>query len=297
MDNKSPHRAGFVALVGRPNAGKSSLLNALVGEDLAIITPRAQTTRHRIKGILNGPGYQAVFSDTPGILEPAYAMHEKMMDVVSEACGDSDVIVYIIDAGNPEQQLMLPEDTNEKKFHLVIALNKIDLTNQQSLEALAVKLKQNHPDASVVPVSAEHHFNLHGLLEAITEALPESPPYYSEDELTDRNERFFVAELIREQILLNYREEIPYSVEVEVGTFRDKETLAEIYATVYVMRESQKAILLGHQGHAIKRTVTRARVKMEKFLDKKVFLDVTIKVNDNWRNDVKKLKRFGYGGR
>lgn len=289
------HKSGFVNIIGKPNVGKSTLMNAVIGEQLSIATHKAQTTRHRILGILNEPEYQIVFSDTPGILDPAYRMQERMMRFVESAFKDADVMVFITDTGekgevNPELQ----ERLNQLVVPLLVLLNKVDLSGQEEVAGYLKNLQEQLPKASILPVSALHNFNLDGVLEKIVELLPVAPPYYDKESLSDRPVRFFIAEMIREQILLNYKREIPYSCEVEIESFQEEKDLVRIRAIIYVARQSQKGILIGHQGERLKRVGTTARKDMEKFLDQKVFLELYVKVDENWRDHDRKLDKFGY---
>lgn len=290
------HRSGFVNIFGFPNVGKSTLMNALLGEKLSIITPKAQTTRHRIIGLLNGDDYQVVFSDTPGIIpEPGYLLQEAMMNTLHAALADADVVVYI---SQPDEAPAIETEFLSKiaraGFPLLICLNKIDLTSQDVVETLISQWKQLIPRADVIPISALHGFNTDGLLKHIVSLLPENPPYYPKDDLSDRPERFFVAEIIREKVLLNYHREIPYSVEVVINSFQEQENIVRIEANLLVARESQKGILIGHQGKALKKTGTTARLEIEKFLGKKVFLELFVKVKKDWRDNERDLNRFGY---
>jgi len=290
-----PHKSGYINIIGNPNAGKSTLMNALVGEKLSIITSKAQTTRHRILGIVNGENFQLIFSDTPGIIRnPAYKMHEIMNSFVETAMIDADIILFIADVKEKTDYTEIIERLKASLVPVFVLLNKIDLSNQPDVEALIAQWKQNLPDARVVPVAALHGFNISGLLDTIIELLPESPPYFPKDELTDKSMRFFVAEIIREKILLNYKQEIPYAVEVAVESYEESKDIIRIRAIIFAARESQKAILIGHQGSAIKKTGIMARTDIEEFVGRKVFLDLAVKVNKDWRDDENMLKRFGY---
>ena len=290
------HRAGFVNIVGKPNAGKSTLMNLLVGEKLAIITPKAQTTRHRIVGIVNAEDYQLVFSDTPGVLEPAYKLQENMLHQVNEALTDADVLIWLIDISELNEASEGEFATRLKSTGkpVIIALNKIDLANQQKLEAAVELCARILPGAEILPVSALHESGIDLLQRKLISLLPEGPPYYDKDQLTDRSERFFVSEIIREKILINYSREVPYSVEVVVTEFRESQEPLLIRAEIHVVRESQKAILIGHRGQALKKTGTEARKDIEAFLDRKVYLELFVKVSKDWRDSDTQLKRFGY---
>lgn len=288
------HKAGFVNIIGKPNVGKSTLMNALMGEDLSIITPKAQTTRHRIKGIMSGENYQIVFSDTPGILKPAYKLHNKMMQMVEHSFEDADLVVLVVESGEKRLDEEVLEKIKNYTGNLFIVLNKIDLSDQEKLEVAVEFWKQKLNPAEIIPVSAIEKFNLDILLNKIIAYLPVNPPYFSKEELSDRNERFFVSEIIREKILLNYKKEIPYCAEVVIDSFKDNKDIVRITALIYVMRESQKAIILGNKGEAIKRVGTQARKKIELLLQKKVYLELTVKISDDWRNNESQLKRFGY---
>ena len=290
------HKSGFVNIIGNPNVGKSTLMNELVGERLSIITSKAQTTRHRIMGIVNGDDFQIVYSDTPGILKPAYKMQESMMHFVSDALSDADVILYVTDTveRGDETSEAIVATLARGTTPVIVVINKIDLTTQEQLEELVGRWHDRLPSAAVVPVSALNRFNMEGLLDAIVARLPEGEPYYPKDTLTDRPLRFFASEIIREKILLNYQKEIPYSVEIAIEEYREEPTIDRIAATIYVARESQKAILIGRRGEMLKKVGTAARIDLEKFLDKKVFLQLFVKVSDNWRDSDKQLRRFGY---
>ncbi len=289
------HKAGFVNIIGNPNVGKSTLMNAFVGERLSIITPKAQTTRHRITGIVNGDDFQIVYSDTPGIIKPGYKLQEAMMKLVGTAFSDADILLYVTDVKeSPEKNTDYIERVNKTKVPVLLLINKVDLTNQQELELLVEKWKCLVPKAEIFPVSATNLFNLSPVLKRIVELLPESPPYYPKDELTDKSERFFAAEIIREKIFLNYQKEIPYSTEVQIEEFLEGEELLRISATILVARETQKSIIIGKKGAALKKTATAARMDMEKFFDRKVFLEIFVKVSKDWRDKETALKRFGY---
>ncbi len=288
------HKAGFVNIIGKPNVGKSTLMNKLIGENLSAVNPKAQTTRHRIKGIINADDYQIVISDTPGIMKPAYKLHEKMLNAVDETFSDADVMIYVAEIGEKDIELNLKEKLSQLKAPLFLVLNKMDTTDQHGLENAIEHWKNVLNWTELIPVSALHQFNIDYIIEKILKYLPESPPYYDKEQLTDRDERFFVTEIIREKILSLYQKEIPYSAQVMIDYFKDEPTISKIGATIFVTRESQKAIILGHKGEAIKRLGTLARKRMEEFLNRKVYLELTVKVNDNWRDDDKALKKFGY---
>lgn len=288
------HRAGFVSILGRPNVGKSTLMNILVGERLSVITDKAQTTRHRIKGILSGEDFQIVFSDTPGILKPYYKMHESMMSQVTEAIEDADIIIYVIDPEIRELDDTLQQLVQKDFRKLIIAINKVDLRTQPEIQQLISQWKGKLPQAEVIPVSALHQFNIRKIFEAIIENLPEHPAYYPKDELTDKSYRFLVSEIIREKILKIYQKEVPYSVEVVVDEFKEEEKITHIRALIYVARESQRIIIIGHRGRMIKRLGTDARKEIEDFLKQKVFLELSVKVDKDWRDNEQALKRFGY---
>jgi len=293
LENK--HRAGFVNIIGNPNAGKSTLMNALLGEKLSIVTPKAQTTRHRIMGILNGDDYQIVYSDTPGVLDPKYKLHEGMMKTVGTALIDADLIILVVDSSDKHQ---LHPGTLEKiqktEIPVFVVLNKFDLVGNEGSNAAFAIYKELLPNARIFPVSALEKIYVKELLEEITAQLPESPPYFPKDELSDRTTRFFCAEIVREKIFMNYDREIPYSTEVMIEEYIDEPEIARIRALIITERESQKRILIGHQGSMLKRVGTQARKDMESFIGKKVFLQMFVKVDDNWRNDVNRLKNFGY---
>jgi GTPase len=289
------HRSGFVNILGNPNVGKSTIMNALVGEKLSIITSKAQTTRHRIMGIVNGEEFQIVYSDTPGILKPQYKLQERMMTFVNTALSDADMILYITDVteryANEGEYIDKIKDSG---IPVIIAVNKVDLTNQADLEKIVESWHQAFPDSPVVPVSALKNFNLDSLLNAILAKLPESPPFFPKDQLTDKYERFFASEIIREKILVNYKKEIPYSVEIEIESFKEEKNILKIRALIHVARDSQKGIIIGHKGSMLKRVGTEARHDMEDFFKKKVFLELYVKVTKDWRDKPLILKRFGY---
>jgi GTP-binding protein Era len=289
------HKAGFVNIIGNPNVGKSTLMNALVGEKLSIITAKAQTTRHRILGIVNEDDYQIVFSDTPGIIKPAYELQSSMMDFVKSAFEDADILIYMAEVGEKELK-------NEAFFHRIIhseipvmlLLNKIDKSSQDEVEEKIEYWKNKVPNAEVFVISALEKFNVVAVFDKIKELLPEGPAFYPKDQLTDKPERFFVNEKIREKILIHYKKEIPYAVEVETEEFTEEEHIVRIRSIIMVERETQKGIIIGHKGAALKRVGAEARKDLEKFFEKKVFIELYVKVNKNWRSDKIQLKRFGY---
>ncbi|HPE43416.1 MAG TPA: GTPase Era [Bacteroidales bacterium] len=290
------HKAGYVNIVGNPNVGKSTLMNALVGEKLSIITSKAQTTRHRILGIVNGDNFQIVFSDTPGIIhQPAYKMHHVMNQFVETAFIDADLILFMVDISDPVQHhTSTIGKLQHSKVPVFVLINKIDLSDQPKVEQAVAFWNEALPGAAVFPLAALPGHNVAYLFEQILDKLPESPPYFPKDELTDKSMRFFIAEIIREKILLNYKQEIPYSVEVAVDAYEETEKLIRIQAIIFAARDSQKAILIGKQGSAIKKMGTQARTDIEEFVGKKVFLELSVKVNKNWRDDEQMLRRFGY---
>jgi GTPase len=292
---KMGHKAGFVNILGNPNVGKSTIMNALVGEKLSIITPKAQTTRHRIMGIVNGEDFQIVYSDTPGILKPKYKLQETMMHSVDSALSDADLILFVTDVTERiEDQNEYTEKIKVSGIPLIVVINKIDLTNQQELERLVEKWSGIFTESPVISLSALEKFNLETLLNTIISRLPESPPYFPKDQLTDKIERFFASEIIREKILFNYKKEIPYSVEIEIESFTEEENINKIRALIHVTRESQKGIIIGHKGSMLKRVGSEARKDMEDFFRKKVFLELYVKVTKDWRDKPAALKRFGY---
>jgi GTPase len=288
------HKAGFVNIIGNPNVGKSTLMNALIGEKLSIITPKAQTTRQRILGISNGEDYQVIFSDTPGILKPKYKLQEKMMEYVNSAFTDADILLFLTEVDENFDNPAMLEKINSLNLPLLLAINKADLSNQEKVESLIQKWSQNLPKAEISIISALRNYNVDGLFKRILELLPENPPYYPKDIISDKNMRFFVAEMIREKILFNYQKEIPYSVEVVIETYKEEEKIIHIYANIFVERDSQKGILIGHKGEPLKRTLSQARKEIEKFVGKQIFLEAYVKVQKNWRENENTLKRFGY---
>ncbi len=289
------HKAGYVNIIGNPNVGKSTLMNALVGERLSIITSKAQTTRHRILGIVNDEQHQIVFSDTPGVMNPAYKLQENMMDFVHGAFQDADILLYMVETGEKGlKDEKLFERLKNTDLSILLLLNKIDRVEQDFVKEQILFWKELLPNAEIHPISALNKFNLDLVMTRIKALLPVSPPYFEKDALTDKSERFFVSETIREKILKYYKKEIPYSVEIEVEEFFDEEDIIKIRAIIFVARESQKGIIIGHKGRALKKVGTLARRDMEAFFQKKIFLDLYVKVNKDWRDDDKQLKRFGY---
>lgn len=289
------NKAGFVNIIGNPNVGKSTLMNALVGERLSIVTAKAQTTRHRIMGIVNGEDYQIVFSDTPGILKPNYMLQESMMEFVDIAIGDADIILYVTDVVEKmDKNIEYIEKLNKVECPVIIAINKIDETKQEKVIELVEKWHSTVPKAEILPISALNKFNVDVLLNRIVELLPKQHAWYDRDVFTDKSMRFFASEIIREKILLNYSKEIPYCTEVVIDAFEENEEIYNISAIINVIRESQKGIIIGPRGLALKRVGTQARRDMEKFFEKKVFLKMFVKVNPNWRESKKELKKFGY---
>ena len=289
------NKAGFVNIIGNPNVGKSTLMNALVGEKLSIVTAKAQTTRHRIMGIVNGSDYQIVFSDTPGILKPNYMLQESMMDFVETAIGDADIILYVTDViEKMDKNMEYIEKLNKVECPVIIAINKIDETKQEKVIELVEKWHATVPKAEILPISALNKFNVDLLLGRLVELLPKQHAWYDRDVFTDKSMRFFASEIIREKILLNYNKEIPYCTEVVIDAFEENEEIYNISAIINVIRESQKGIIIGPKGLALKRVGTQARRDMEKFFEKKVFLKMFVKVNPNWRESKKELKKFGY---
>lgn len=289
------HKSGFVNIIGNPNVGKSTLMNALVGEKLSIITSKAQTTRHRIMGIVSGEDFQIVYSDTPGILKPSYKLQESMMKFVTGAVADADVILYVTDTvERGERSAGIIDRIRQSGVPAIVVINKIDLTTPEALETLVDKWQGELPEARIVPASAKENFNIEGLFKTILDLLPEGPAFYPKDTLTDKTLRFFASEIIREKILRFYDKEIPYCCEIEIESYKEEPAIDRIAATIYVARDSQKGILIGHKGEKLKRVGQAAREDMEQFLGKKVFLQLFVKVNDDWRNNERQLRRFGY---
>ena len=289
------HKAGFVNIVGKPNAGKSTLLNQLMGEKLAIVTQKAQTTRHRIFGIYNEDDFQIVFSDTPGVLDPKYELQEKMMDFVKESLQDADIFLFIVDILDKSQPSeFLLEKLNKIPIPVLLLINKIDKSNQKEMEECVEYWHKLIPKAEILPISALNAYNTEYILPKLKSFLPENPPYYDKEQFTDKSERFFVNEAVREKILLNYDKEIPYSVEVVTELFKEKEGIIFIDSIIYVERDTQKGILIGHKGDAIKKVGTEARLDLEKFFGKKIHLNLFVKVKKDWRKNERDLKNFGY---
>ena len=294
-DTPKRHRAGFVNIIGNPNVGKSTLMNALVGEKLSIVTAKAQTTRHRIMGIVNGEDWQIVYSDTPGILKPNYRLQQNMMNFVDTAIGDADIILYVTDVvEKQDKNAEYIAKLQKIDCPVIVVINKIDVSTQEHVMELMCQWEKQLPKAVIFPASAKEKFNLDNIFDAILERLPEAPAWYDKDVFTDRNLRFFASEIIREKILLNYSQEIPYSCEVVIEEFKEGKDRYDISAVIYVKRDSQKGILIGKGGLAMKKTGTEARLEMEEFFQKKVFLKLFVKVDPDWRENRKELRRFGY---
>ncbi|SHJ38266.1 GTPase Era [Aquimarina spongiae] len=289
------HKAGFVNIIGNPNVGKSTLMNAFVGEKLSIITSKAQTTRHRILGIVNGDDFQAILSDTPGIIKPAYELQESMMDFVKSAFEDADVLIYMVEIGEKalKDEAFFKKITHAK-IPVLLLINKIDRSDQEKLEEQVVFWSQKVPNAEIYPISALENFNVKEVFDRLVGLLPESPPFYPKDQLTDKPERFFVNETIREKILLHYKKEIPYAVEVETEEFFEDDDIIRIRSVIMVERDSQKGIIIGHKGSALKRVGVESRKELEKFFGKKIHIELYVKINKNWRSNQNQLKRFGY---
>ncbi|MBO4465382.1 MAG: GTPase Era [Bacteroidales bacterium] len=288
-------KSGFVNIIGNPNVGKSTLMNAMVGEKLSIVTAKAQTTRHRIMGIVNGEDYQIVYSDTPGILKPSYRLQEDMVNFVDAAIGDADVILYVTDTvEKSDKNSEYVDKLSKLACPVVIVVNKIDISDQARVMDILAYWKEKVPQATVIPASAQEKFNLDTILATVVEKLPEAPAWYDQDTFTDRNLRFFASEIIREKILLNYKQEIPYCCQVEIESFKEGAERYDIGAVIYVMRESQKGIVIGKQGASLKKVGTQARIDMEDFFQKKVFLSIYVKVDPDWRENRKELRKFGY---
>ncbi|MES5132943.1 GTPase Era [Hoylesella timonensis] len=289
------HKAGFVNIVGNPNVGKSTLMNQLVGERISIATFKSQTTRHRIMGIVNTDDMQIVFSDTPGVLQPNYKMQEYMLAFSESALADADILLYVTDVvETPEKNIDFLEKVRKMTIPVILLINKIDQSNQKTLDQLVEKWHNILPNAEILPISASNKFGIDILLNRIQELLPDSPPYFGKDQLTDKPAKFFVSEIFREKILLFYDKEIPYSVEVKVDSFKETEQQIHIHAVIYVERDSQKGIIIGHQGMALKKVSTEARKALEKFFGKKIYLETFVKVDKNWRNSTRELNSFGY---
>lgn len=289
------HRSGFVNIIGNPNVGKSTLMNALVGEKLSIVTAKAQTTRHRIMGIVNGEDYQIVYSDTPGILKPNYRLQQNMLNFVDTAIGDADIILYVTDTvEKADKNIEYIQKLQRIECPVILVINKIDISSQEEVAKLMDWWREQLPKAIIYPASARERFNLENIFDAIVSNLPEAPAWYDKDVFTDRNLRFFASEIIREEILLNYKQEIPYCCEVAVEEFKEGSERYDISAVIYVMRDSQKGILIGKGGQSLKKVGTDARTEMEDFFQKKVFLKLYVKVDPDWRENKKELRRFGY---
>jgi len=289
------HRSGFVNILGNPNVGKSTIMNALVGEKLSIVTSKAQTTRHRIMGIVNGDDFQIVYSDTPGILNPKYKLQEAMMNFVLGALQDADIILYVTDVKEkPISEKTYIEKIKTSGIPAIIVINKIDLSNQEELDRIVEHWKTAFPGSLVIPVSAINRFNLDTLLKAVISYLPQNPPYFPKDQLTDKYERFFASEILREKILIHYKKEVPYSVEIEIENFHEESGILKIRAPIHVERDSQKGIVIGHKGVMLKLVGSEARKEMEDFFGKKVFLELFVKVSREWREKPLMLRRFGY---
>ena len=289
------HKAGFVNIIGNPNVGKSTLMNTLIGQKLSIITNKVQTTRHRIKGILNSEDYQIVFSDTPGFINPSYKLQESMMNYVYSAFKDADILIYMIEVGeNQNENDQIFKIINKTQVPLLILINKIDLYDQNIIEKEIKKWSNKYSNSKVIPISALNKFNIENIKKNIIDLLPISPPYFDKDAITDKSARFFVEEIIREKILIHFKKEIPYSVQIQVEDFIESEDSIEIRAVIYVMRESQKGIIIGHRGLGLKRIGSEARKDIENMLGKHVYLQTPVKVKKNWRKDISQLKKFGY---
>ncbi len=289
------HKAGYVNIIGNPNVGKSTLMNALIGQKLSIITNKAQTTRHRILGILNEKNYQIIFSDTPGLIDPVYKLQENMMNFVHSAFHDADVLIYMIEVGEKKQKNQkVFERLKKTSLPLLVLLNKIDLAKQDFVSQEIERWALEFPNAELLPISALNNFNIDVIKARLVEMLPVCPPYYDKDAITDKSERFFIEEIIREKILKHYKKEVPYSVQISVEEFVEEEDIIKIRAIIYVMRESQRGIIIGHKGMGLKRIGSEARRDIEEMLAKRVFLETPVKVKKNWRNDNQQLKKFGY---
>ena len=295
MSEKTPHKSGFVNIIGNPNVGKSTLMNNLVGERISIITSKSQTTRHRIKGIVNGDDFQIVYSDTPGVLKPNYKLQESMMKFSTSALVDADIIIYVTDVIETiDKNEEFLKKVQNSTVPVLLILNKIDLTDQAKLLKLYDRWKEKIPQAEIFPMSAKENFNVENLFNRILELLPEGEPYFAKDEVTDLPSKFFVTEIIREKVLMNYDKEVPYSVEIEVEEYKDEPKILRIMAVIHVERTSQKGIIIGHKGGALKKVGTEARMDIEAFFGKKVFLQLYVKVAKDWRSKDSQLKNFGY---
>ena len=295
MPQQEIHRSGFVNIIGNPNVGKSTLMNALVGEKLSIVTAKAQTTRHRIMGIVNGDDYQIVYSDTPGILKPNYRLQQNMMDFVDTAIGDADIVLYVTDVvEKADKNAEYISKLQRIECPVILVINKIDISTQEKVRELMQWWKEQLPKAVIFPASAQERFNLENIFDAIVSNLPEAPAWYDKDVFTDKNLRFFASEIIREKIFLYYSQEIPYSCEVAIESFKEGEERYDISAVIYVMRDSQKGIIIGKGGQTLKKVGTKARLDMEDFFQKKVFLSLFVKVDPDWRENKRELRRFGY---
>ena len=289
------HRAGFINIIGNPNVGKSTLMNNLVGEKLSIITSKAQTTRHRILGIVNGDNFQLIFSDTPGIIKPSYELQDSMMDFVKSALEDADVLLYMVEIGEKSiKDSEVHDKIQSAKIPTIILLNKIDLSTQEDIKNQINIWSNQYPDTEIYPVSALNNFNTEKVINRIIELIPESPAYFPKDQLTDKPERFFVNEKLREKIFLYYNKEIPYSVEVQTEEFKEEKSIIRIRSLILVERESQKGIIIGHNGVALKKIGSKARIDLEKFFGKKIFIELHVKVSKNWRSNSNELRKFGY---
>ena len=289
------HRSGFINIIGNPNVGKSTLMNSLVGEKLSIITSKAQTTRHLILGIVNGDNFQLIFSDTPGIIKPSYELQDSMMDFVKSALEDADVLLYMVEIGEKSiKDSEVHDKIQSAKIPTIILLNKIDLSNQEDIKNQINIWSNQYPDTEIYPVSALNNFNTEKVINRIIELIPKSPPYFPKDQLTDKPERFFVNEKLREKILLYYNKEIPYSVEVQTEEFKEEDSIIKIRSLILVERESQKGIIIGNKGIALKKIGSRARIDLEKFFGKKIFIELHVKVSKNWRSNSNQLRKFGY---
>lgn len=288
------HKSGFVGIIGKPNVGKSTLMNRLIGEQLSIVTPKAQTTRHRIKGILNSDDYQIVFSDTPGMLDPAYLLQEKMMDFVEASLEDADAVLFISDLSETYMDESILKKLQSIKAPVIVVINKIDTSSQDEINKLVHAWKKKLNPVAVIPISALEKFNTEKIVETILTLLPEAPPFFPKENLSDASERFFISEIIREKIFMHYQQEIPYSTEVGIESFKEENKIIRIAGTIFVERDSQKGIIIGRQGEGIKRIGSEARADIEKLLGKKVFLELFVKVEKEWRKNENKLRRFGY---